>query len=202
MHLEATEHPLQHFQPAQTLSAWQGAAQLLRVSLKPAAGQTKHSHTQGWEAGPSSTAPSCKPEEQGTKGGTNHGGAICPCSCAPSQAPCGSGIPVLARVPLNLPLHLWQDLQERTLAQVSSHVTHKGGRGEPWLSPLSPLPGIPWLSAVLGCAQAQKSSSSNMQRNEAGSGDGPQRTRLLHKSPFHSLFAKNFNTKLNCGVAY
>lgn len=47
-----------------------------------------------------------------------------------------------------------------------------------------------------------KSSSSNMQRNEAGSSDGPQRTRLLHKSPFHSLFAKNFNTKLNCKVAY
>lgn len=74
------------------------------------------------------------------------------------------------------------------------------------LPTLYPLPGIPWAmpSSVLRWAVLvhSKSSSSNMQRNEAGSSDGPQRTRLLHKSPFHSLFAKNFNTKLNCEVAY
>lgn len=46
------------------------------------------------------------------------------------------------------------------------------------------------------------SSSSNMRGNEAGRSNGPHRTRFLHKSPFHSLFAKNFNIKLNCKVTY
>lgn len=79
----------------------------------------------------------------------------------------------------------------------------KGRRAQP-SSPF--LPGILSASASVCCVWIvvvhSKSSSSNMQRNEAGSSDGPQRTRLLHKSPFHSLFAKNFNTKLNCKVAY
>lgn len=107
--------------------------------------------------------------------------------------------------------------QEITFPQVFSRAwkSHTKGRscqrrkGRP--SPL-PLPTFPFFPGILSASASlrcvwivvvlRKSSSSNMQRNEAGSSDGPQRTRLLHKSPFHSLFAKNFNTKLNCKVAY
>lgn len=152
MHLEATEHPLQHLQPAQTHSACREQPSCSWVSLKPAAGQTKHNPTEMGRRTRHYSPFLQARRNTSAKGGTNHGGATCPCSCAPSQAPCGSRTPV----PLNLPLLLWQDLQEGTLPRVSSHVTHKGRRAEPWLSPPSPLPGIPWLSSVLGCAQAQE----------------------------------------------
>lgn len=144
---------------------------------------------------------SASQKEQHSKRGNNPWGR--PSTPAPHEPP--SQAPRASETPCwHLQVPLREDLQEITLAQVSCRVTHKGRRTRPSSSPHSSLSrhsvGRVLRWAVL--VHSKSSSSSNMQRNEAGSGDGPQRTRLLHKSPFHSLFAKNFNTKLNCEVAY
>lgn len=151
------------------------------AAVRPASnlqlGKLKHNQTPSRKGGPRTTAPFCRPEGKGVQKWEQPmaEAVVRPCSCARSprasqpgslrlQDPCAG-----ARGCSSTSLcTVWEGLQEITLPQVSSRVTHKGKeviemngrRVRPSSSPHSLSPsrhsvGRARLCAALGCAGAQ-----------------------------------------------